>query len=661
MKDSQNRWRLFRFTAVGLSGVGVNIGMLYLLAEHSTLPFYFCSLLAIETSIITNFILNDRWTWADKREGAWIGRLFKYNLSTAFTSIFLNLLILLFLKEWFGAPYLLANLIGIGVGMGANFILNHLWTYGSFRFTLPKPVWQIGLISLFARIFLAATLGAGFDEAYYFSYSIRPAMSYFDHPPVVGFIAGLFPFLLGIVSPLTIRLGAICLFTISGLLLYKLAKSLLPPKEAIWAYLFFNLVPIFPFGAGMMILPDAGLAFFWVLTLLVFKQIMIDKKDGVIFWIAAGICTGLAMLSKYHGVLLGFSLILYLIFYRPKAFLTFKPYLYGLTAFLVFSPVLIWNLRHDWISFRFQGNRAMGGGIRLDYFLQALGGQAAYLALFFFVLFVIIIVLTFKKGLFGKDPLYHFFFFYGTIPVLIFNGIALFQPILPHWTLPGYILLTLPLGTWTVQNYSKTWVKQGIRIAAAVFILLLGIAYLHTQYGILHFEKWHDRGWMSARDVRMDGTLDTIGWDRIKSYLEQEKLTPDQVFLFTHRWFLSGEVELATDGKYKTLCFHERDPRGFGIWDSNETVTGMDGLFICTNRNFRNPVKSYGDYFESISAPDTLTIRRGGVIAKQIYVYRCKNLLKSYPNPYSSLQKKSSLSIQLDIECPQKHDSILYP
>ena len=639
LKDTQNRWRVLRFGVVGLSGVGVNMGMLWLLAGHAILPFYLCSLIAIEISIITNFILNDRWTWADRREGHWLSRLVKYNVSTAFSSIFLNMFFLLFLKEWIGMPYLIANLAGIGAGMCANFILNHFWTYGSFRIAVPKPVWQIGSISLAVRLFLAATLGAGFDEAYYFSYSIRPAMSYFDHPPVVGFVAGFFPSLLEIVSPLTIRLGAVCLFTISGLLIFHLAQSLLPRKEAVWAYLFFNLIPIFPFGAGLMILPDAGLAFFWILTLLLFKQIIVDKKDSMLFWIAAGICTGLAMLSKYHGVLLGFSLILYLIFFKPKMFLSCKPCLYGVTAFAVFSPVLIWNMRHDFISFKFQGNRAVGGGIRPDYFLQALGGQAAYLAIFFFVLFVIVIAITFKKGLFGKDPLYRFFFFWGTVPVLIFNAIALFQPILPHWTLPGYILLILPLAVWTVQKSDDARVKRGIQITTVVFFVLLGVAFLHTKFGILHFEKWQERGWMSARDVRMDGTLDVIGWDRINAYLKQEELTPDSVFLFTHRWFLSGEVELATDGKYKTLCFHEKDPRGFGIWDKEEDVQGMDGLFICTNRHFRDPVKSYSDYFETISAPDTLLIRRGGVTAKQIYLYRCHRLVKPYPNPYFPAQQ----------------------
>ena len=80
----------------------------------------------------------------------------------------------------------------------------------------PPAFFYILMASFFFRVFLALFLGPGFDESYYFTYSLRPDLSYFDHPPMVGYLAGLFPRLLGRASPFLIRLPAIVLFTFSG-------------------------------------------------------------------------------------------------------------------------------------------------------------------------------------------------------------------------------------------------------------------------------------------------------------------------------------------------------------------------------------------------------------------------------------------------------------
>lgn len=127
---------------------------------------------------------------------------------------------------------------------------------------------------------------------------------YFDHPPVVGFLAGFFPYLTGLVSAFTIRLGALLLYSVSSLMLYLLARRLTDVTTALWALFLFNITPVFFLLAGIFILPDAGLVMFWILTCLVFYRILFETPR-MSDWILAGLTTGLAMLSKYHGVLLG--------------------------------------------------------------------------------------------------------------------------------------------------------------------------------------------------------------------------------------------------------------------------------------------------------------------------------------------------------------------
>ncbi len=624
-RDREEWIRFLRFGVVGISGVGVNQGMLYLLFEFVHLPFYLSSFLAIETSIVTNFLLNDNWTWRKKRSGRVLIRLLRYNISAAFSSIFITMSALLFFKEWVGIPYLIANLLGIGFGMISNFLVNSAWTYGSIRLSLPRPVLAIMLGSLAGRLVVAALIGPGFDEAYYFAYSIRPSLSYFDHPPLVGFIAGFFPYLLDHASPFTIRLGSVVLFTVSGLFLYKFTRSMLSERDAVLAYALFNIVPLFFLLAGTMILPDSGLVLFWILALFPIRTILFQKASWLT-WVMAGLLTGFAMISKYHGILLAFSLFAGLLLIRPRTFLTPGPYLFGLTALIPFLPVLIWNVQHDFISFSFQGSRAAGTTLSVKDFLIALGGQATYLTPMVFVPMVWIFWQSIRNGLIKKNQNDLFYFLFGTLPVLIFLLVSFFRPILPHWTLPGYILLTVPFAEMlrsAAERYRGVVYIYRISVMLIILLLVLGVG--HIRWGIL----------TPGHRIEQDVSLDLTGWDAIPSYLEENGLTEEDWFLFSHKWFLCGEIELATGGKYVVQCFSSDDPRGYGIWNREQDVTGRDGIFICSDRYFIDPNDSYSEYFRTISPkPDSVVISRAGIPVKKIYYFKCQGMIKEYPPAY---------------------------
>jgi dolichol-phosphate mannosyltransferase len=122
--------RFMRFAVVGLSGVLVDMAILYLL--HSTLGLALTrsKLVAAEVAIINNFIWNDAWTFADVRlqqQGgpARLKRFLKFNL-ICLGGLVLNVMVLnlvynlVFGQRW---PYL-ANLIAIALVTLWNFWLN---------------------------------------------------------------------------------------------------------------------------------------------------------------------------------------------------------------------------------------------------------------------------------------------------------------------------------------------------------------------------------------------------------------------------------------------------------------------------------------------------------------------------------------------------------
>ncbi|WP_017298522.1 glycosyltransferase [Nodosilinea nodulosa] len=122
--------RFVRFGVVGLSGVVVDMAILYLLHSTLGLPLTRSKIVAAEVAILNNFIWNDAWTFADvsmlqKGWSARLKRLLKFNL-VCLAGLVLNVLMLnviynlVFGQRWAYA----ANLIAIAIVTFWNFWLN---------------------------------------------------------------------------------------------------------------------------------------------------------------------------------------------------------------------------------------------------------------------------------------------------------------------------------------------------------------------------------------------------------------------------------------------------------------------------------------------------------------------------------------------------------
>ena len=119
--------RFLKFAIVGISGVIVNEGLLALCTEVYTIRVEIAGAIAIEASIISNFLLNNFWTWQDSHDKSFQKRLIQYH-SVSIIAGLINYLILVGLT-YFGLHHLIANLIGIAFATLINFVLNNHWTF----------------------------------------------------------------------------------------------------------------------------------------------------------------------------------------------------------------------------------------------------------------------------------------------------------------------------------------------------------------------------------------------------------------------------------------------------------------------------------------------------------------------------------------------------
>jgi len=116
-------WRRFvKFNVVGLTGIVVNEGLLILLAS-SGVYYVYASAVAIEISIISNFILNDLWTFRDRRHGHVLTRLLKFN-GLMLVGLVVNLAILYAGTYYLAVNYALSNLAGIAVAFVVRYWLS---------------------------------------------------------------------------------------------------------------------------------------------------------------------------------------------------------------------------------------------------------------------------------------------------------------------------------------------------------------------------------------------------------------------------------------------------------------------------------------------------------------------------------------------------------
>ena len=132
--DASSIERFVRFGVVGLSGVVVNQGLLMLLHGQAGAPLLPSSIIAIETSILTNFLLNHLWTWRmSLRVPGLFRRVVQYHAAAIMAAFVGNVVVLMALVELFGVDYRIANLVGIALGTLVNFTAGELWIFRGGR------------------------------------------------------------------------------------------------------------------------------------------------------------------------------------------------------------------------------------------------------------------------------------------------------------------------------------------------------------------------------------------------------------------------------------------------------------------------------------------------------------------------------------------------
>lgn len=199
--------------------------------------------------------------------------------------------------------------------------------------------------TLLFRFWLSAAAPVTADEAYFILWGRSPALGYYDHPPMVGWL--LAPLAALSDAPWVLRLPALLAPPLAAWMLHAALRRWFgrDAQTADLAAIALLLVPMNVWN--VLVTTDTPLAVFSVASLLVFARAA-DRDSNPLF-LASGFLLGLAFLSKYFAVLLGVAYLAWAaLSRRPAAFALV--FLGGLPAGLL---NLYWNVEACWCNVMF--------------------------------------------------------------------------------------------------------------------------------------------------------------------------------------------------------------------------------------------------------------------------------------------------------------------
>lgn len=477
---------------------------------------------------------------------------------------------------------------------------------------MPLVVMALALLHLA----IGASIGLSVDEAHYLLYAAHPDWSYFDHPPLVGWIQ--WP-LVALDAPvwLTRALpGALWLLSAWGI--FHVTVQLQPAQRdaGLWALAAFALAPVIHV-LGIGLVPDTLLMALSIWTMaLTLHMVRQPALAGWRWWLLLGLALGLAGLSKYTAVLLAVPVMLCLLMrYGAGVLLQARVWAALLLALLVVAPVFWWNAQHDWVSLKYQAQHGSGGNWEALNVLRFLGIQAfAYGPLLLAGCMATGVLQPWRWRWFFLIP-------FGVLAYMAGGGVSL-----PHWTAPAWVCMAPFAGVVLARAWAggqRRWVAAlallQVLICAAMLAITLGAgAPLMSRTLVVTPEGDNPFS-------------DLFGWDaageRARALASAQGLSSVSV----QNWTLASRI-----GWYaQPLPVHVLDigMSQFMLW-AGALPAGGDTLLVDVSRlSFTPPLGEHG--FAGCTLLETLPVYRWGAPVARFHFYACRGWSGS-PKPQAA-------------------------
>lgn len=441
------------------------------------------------------------------------------------------------------------------------------------------------------------------EEAQYWDWSRELDLSYYSKPPMVAYLNFLSTHIFGN-TEIGVRITPIVLSFILSVLTYFFVRRLFDSRLALLS----SVLPNFFIGSAinsLLMTTDAPFLFFWSISVMLIYLAV--ERNSLKLWISVGIFAGLSFLSKYPAVFLFPLTLLYMFLMRREVLFSVRPYLSLIPAFLLSLPVLIWNLEHNFVSFKHVSSLANKSAHFPDIpsFLEFLGGQVVLLSLFPFLFLLHGWWLSFRE----RDRRLVFLTTYSLPVVLFFLILSLRKEVYANWS--GFAYFTGSI--LAVYSMARVWKRRKLPVVLSViFSLFLFI--------LLHFTPLVDR--LGLRDLlppNKDPVKIMIGWEELGR--EVSGFYTGKELIFSSAYQISAELAFYVEGNPRTFVYHTGRMTQYYLWRGRLTdFKGRDAIFVSYGGLPKGIKKSFAS-FEYLKRVEVLW--RGEVV-RRFDIYRLK-------------------------------------
>ncbi|MCX8033922.1 MAG: glycosyltransferase family 39 protein [Thermodesulfovibrio sp.] len=475
------------------------------------------------------------------------------------------------------------------------------------------------IISLFRVYFIIhGPLDLSPDEAHYWEWSRRLDLSYYSKGPLIAYLIAISTWIFGDTS-FGVRVFAVVFSFLSSFFIYKIGKKLFNEKIGFIAGILFQFIPLFS-TYGVIFTIDSPFILFWIVSMYLFLNVFEGRK---INWLLLGFFIGLGLLTKYTMAFFYVCMFIYLI-RKGRAYSAlsqddreiFKnPWFYTclIISLMVFSPVIIWNFQHDWVTLKHTAGQAHiydGLKISLKYFIEFIGGQLLVVTP---LIFVIGFYFLLQPKALNLQPDKRWFLIAFSLPLFVFFLLKSLQgKVQANWAMPAYVSFLLVIAYAFESKIYKKLITFSIILALVFSVLSYTIPYLKLS-------------------AKLDPSSRIKGWRELGVKVSKIKIELEKygnVVIFSDRYQISSELAFYVNGQPTVYCINVgRRMNQYDLWSSinNELKAERKthGIYVVYGTK-NEPEFEVSSAFERC-VPEKFTAFRKDVKIRDYTIFKCYN------------------------------------
>ncbi len=504
------------------------------------------------------------------------------------------------------------------------------WSY-------KKRVIILILILSVIRLIIAASLELANDESYYWLYSQNLKWNYFDHPPMVALLIRLFTANLFLQNYVVfLRLGSIAACALSTWFIFKCISVLSSERAAWFGACLYNASFYTGITAGLFIMPDSPQMIFWTFSLWMIAKITTDDKNWL-SWILFGVSSGLCIMSKVHGIFIWIGLGLFILFYKRNWLTNKKFYIALIIALIITSPILIWNIHYNFVTYSFQSERVVVSGFPLNWY----DFVSDFLGQFIInnpinVLLIAVAFFSWYKYRLNRLAALSIYNFIGLPLALILLFISLYRQTLPHWSGPAYVTF-IPLAAIHLSQIKQSVFPKVLRSSLGIYVIFLIGCTLVINYYPGNFGSK-----ISSVLGTDDITLDMYGWkeagkqfDSIYKVETDKGIVPKATPVVCYKWWGSHiEYNFCRPLGIQMIGLGTMNDLHEYMWmneQRKDKVNLNNAYCIVPSDEYYNAHLQYEKYYRSIDSLTTIKILRSNQPAHNFVVYKLQGWKNNLP------------------------------